>query len=267
MAMNMDEKIKRINELYHKSKAEGLTELEKEEQKRLRREYVESIRGNLRSQLNSMTIQYEDGSREKVSDRKKRVDAQRHLEEEDEKKGLRKKLLSVRDALSEEEQTRAEVLITERILGHQWFYLSDVILAFVSYGSEIRTGQILNEALAKGKKLFLPKVTGHDEMKFYRVTSLSELREGYKGILEPDGTSEVYAYDSEGAKKTLMIMPGVGFDAYGNRLGYGKGFYDRFLEGKDELQIRSIAIGHVCQKTEKIPSDPKDVKPYQVILV
>lgn len=68
---SMEEKIKRINELYHKSKAEGLTDAEKEEQAQLRKEYVASIRGNLRSQLESMTIQYEDGSQEKVADRKK----------------------------------------------------------------------------------------------------------------------------------------------------------------------------------------------------
>jgi len=83
--MNMDEKIKRINELYHKSKAEGLTAEEKEEQAKLRREYVESIRGNLRSQLDSMTIQYEDGSREKVSDRRRRVEGEKRLEEEEQK--------------------------------------------------------------------------------------------------------------------------------------------------------------------------------------
>ncbi|MBR4733113.1 MAG: DUF896 domain-containing protein [Lachnospiraceae bacterium] len=81
----MDEKIKRINELYHKSKAEGLTPEEKEEQAKLRREYVESIRGNLRSQLESMTIQYEDGSREKVSDRRRRVEGEKRLEEEEQK--------------------------------------------------------------------------------------------------------------------------------------------------------------------------------------
>ena len=79
--MTMDEKIKRINELYHKSRAEGLTEEEKQEQAKLRREYVDSIRGNLRSQLESMTIQYEDGSREKVSDRRRRVEGEKKLEE------------------------------------------------------------------------------------------------------------------------------------------------------------------------------------------
>ena len=81
----MDERIKRINELYHKSQAEGLTAEEKEEQAKLRREYVESIRGNLRSQLDSMTIQYEDGSREKVSDRRRRVEGEKRLEEEEQK--------------------------------------------------------------------------------------------------------------------------------------------------------------------------------------
>ena len=79
--MTMDEKIKRINELYHKSKDVGLTEEEKAEQAQLRKDYVASIRGNLRSQLDSMTIQYEDGSREKVSDRRRRVEAEKHLEE------------------------------------------------------------------------------------------------------------------------------------------------------------------------------------------
>ena len=69
--MNMEEKIKRINELYHKSKAEGLTEAEKEEQQILRKEYVASVRANLRGQLDSITIQKEDGSLEKLSEKRK----------------------------------------------------------------------------------------------------------------------------------------------------------------------------------------------------
>jgi len=70
--MNMEEKIKRINELYHKSKAEGLTEAEKEEQQILRKEYVASVRANLRGQLDSITIQKEDGSLEKLSDKRRK---------------------------------------------------------------------------------------------------------------------------------------------------------------------------------------------------
>ena len=64
--MTMDETIKRINELYHKSQAEGLTEEEKEEQRRLRQSYIDSIKGNLRGQLEHLSIQRPDGTIEKV---------------------------------------------------------------------------------------------------------------------------------------------------------------------------------------------------------
>ena len=66
---SLDEKIKRINELYHKSQAEGLTEEEKKEQQILRSEYVANIRANLRGQLNSITIENEDGSRENLGEK------------------------------------------------------------------------------------------------------------------------------------------------------------------------------------------------------
>lgn len=68
--MNMDERIQRINELYHKSQAEGLTEAEKAEQKKLREEYVASVRGNLRAQLENISIERPDGSVEKLQKKK-----------------------------------------------------------------------------------------------------------------------------------------------------------------------------------------------------
>lgn len=67
--MTLEEKIKRINELYHKSKNEGLTETEKSEQAELRAEYIANVRANLKGNLNSITIQYEDGSQEKLSEK------------------------------------------------------------------------------------------------------------------------------------------------------------------------------------------------------
>lgn len=67
--MTMEEKIKRINELYHKSQAEGLSQAEKQEQAQLRADYVASVRANLRGQLNSITIQKEDGSMENLGEK------------------------------------------------------------------------------------------------------------------------------------------------------------------------------------------------------
>lgn len=69
--MNLEEKIKRINELYHKSKAEGLTDAEKDEQAALRKEYIANVRANLRGQLNSITIQKEDGTLENLGEKHK----------------------------------------------------------------------------------------------------------------------------------------------------------------------------------------------------
>lgn len=69
--MKTDELTARINELYHKSKAEGLTEEEKEEQARLRQEYIENVRSNLRGQLSSIRIQHEDGSISELRKRRK----------------------------------------------------------------------------------------------------------------------------------------------------------------------------------------------------
>lgn len=67
--MNMDERIARINELYHKSQSEGLNDDEKEEQARLRKEYVENVRGNLKAQLDNISIQREDGTVENLGEK------------------------------------------------------------------------------------------------------------------------------------------------------------------------------------------------------
>lgn len=185
----------------------------------------------------------------------------------EQKKMLRREILTKRNSLSESEQYRADILITERILGHQWFYCSDTILAYASYGSELRTDEIISETLRLGKKLYLPRVEG-EELCFYRVESPEELVSGYKGIREPDGTTEKWQYDKESdCAKLLFLMPGVIFDSFGNRCGYGKGFYDRFLADKEALRLRSIGIGHKCQVIDRLDTEEWDRKPYQIICV
>lgn len=181
---------------------------------------------------------------------------------------IRRDALRARDALSSDERRRGSLLMTERILGHQWFYGSDIFLCFVSFGSEIDTDELLREAVRLGKRVYVPKVINVSEkaeMHFYRVTELSELSAGYKGIPEPTGTSEKYEYSAEDAGRTLLLMPGAAYDNFRNRLGYGKGFYDSFLADKEALWLRTIAVGFQCQMVEKIPEREGDIKPYQVI--
>lgn len=182
------------------------------------------------------------------------------------KKTIRKEVLRQRGELSETERKKAAFLVAERILGHQWYYLSESILGFMPYGSELDVCEILQDALSKGKKLYLPRVEG-EEMQFYRVDSLNDLVEGYKGILEPKGDTEAFVYTENIAAQTLMLMPGVAFDGLRNRIGYGRGYYDRYLQEKDELQLRTIAVGFQCQMVDEIPAEELDIKPYQVICV
>lgn len=188
------------------------------------------------------------------------------------KKALRKEVLARRDAMSPTERMRGDVLLLERILGHQWYYLARHLLCFVSYGSEIDTKELINHALQDGKAVYVPLVEPDEEgkmhrMSFRRIASLGELQEGFHGILEPSKDAEEYRYSEETALQTLLIMPGSAFDLYGNRLGYGGGFYDRFLADKEALRLHSIGVGYASQVVEKLACEPTDLRPYQVITV
>lgn len=182
-----------------------------------------------------------------------------------EKKAVRKEILALRDALSVAERQRGNLLVTEKIAGHQWYYGAEYLLLFAGYGSEIDLSFLAEDALKKGKKVYFPKVKGK-EMNFYRVTDLAELEKGYKGIFEPKGDTGIFPGE-EGqtslVDKTLMIMPGVAFDRQRRRIGYGGGYYDRYLA--DKPWLRTIAAGYRCQLLLEIPSDEQDIRPGQII--
>ncbi|MCH5269834.1 MAG: 5-formyltetrahydrofolate cyclo-ligase [Lachnospiraceae bacterium] len=180
------------------------------------------------------------------------------------KSEIRKKVLAVRDNLDPMDRKRSEILMAERILGHQWYYSAKELLIFVSYGSEIDTSPIWEEALRQGKKVYVPCVMG-ENMEFYRIFGKSDLQPGYKGIPEPMDIDkrEKYVYSEEKIISTLMLMPGVAFDPYRNRIGYGKGFYDRYLA--DKTKLHTIGIGYDCQMVSEIKAEETDIKPMQVI--
>lgn len=182
------------------------------------------------------------------------------------KQMIRREVLEKRANMSEQERKRGDILITERLLGHQWFYRAGKLLIFVSYGDEIDTTALIEEAIRMGKEVYVPKVEG-ENIRFYQILSLDQLEDGYKGIREPKGDEKMYEYDPEDCENTLLIMPGVAFDPMKHRIGYGKGFYDRFLQDKEALRIKSIAIGYACQLVECIEASEFDLNPYQVILV
>lgn len=145
------------------------------------------------------------------------------------KKQLRMKMLALRDALPEEKRREMSLLIQRNILAHPAYKETEQVLSYVNFRSEVSTEEILKQALYDKKELYCPKVCGK-EMEFYRIYDLTDLKPGAYGILEPVAYEErKYVLCPE--KKALMLVPGAAFDERGFRLGYGGGYYDRFLAG------------------------------------
>lgn len=139
---------------------------------------------------------------------------------------------------------------------------ADCILGFVGYGSEVDTLPFLKCAVLEGKKVYCPVSEADGTMEFYRFTSEKELCAGYKGILEPPRSEEKFQAAEE-KEKVFMLMPGVAFDRKKHRIGYGKGFYDRFLA--DYTPGYTAAVCFSCQIVQEIPAKSHDKLPDMVI--
>lgn len=184
------------------------------------------------------------------------------------KKQIRKRILEKRDALSEAQRKKENDLIYDLVMGSSAYKQADGLLVFASFGSEADTFRIAGEALCEGKILYYPLVTG-DEMEFYRVDEISALKPGFRGILEPEASDET-KYIPRSDQNILMLMPGVVFDRKGGRIGYGGGFYDKYLEkllNNPKLHVTTIAIAFSCQILDEghIPQEEHDISPDYVI--
>ncbi len=172
------------------------------------------------------------------------------------KKVFRKQMLAKRDAIPEAERRAADGERNRRICEMSCYRKAELLLFYVSYRSEADTHILLRKALQEGKVVAVPKVEGQD-LVFYRITAWSELAEGYRGILEPDtGKAEPVDDKTYAQGKTVLFVPGCAFDEQGGRMGYGGGFYDRFLE--EHPQVGSVALGFEEQLVENVPREEHD---------
>lgn len=186
---------------------------------------------------------------------------------ESNKRALRKEILALRNRMSDVERSEQSKQNTIVLLSDNRYMEAKQLLLFASYGSEADTFPLFRQAIADGKEVYFPKVVSDgesDEMIFYRVWRESDLVPGFKGIPEPKGDSTVFRYDEN--KGCLMILPGAAFDKEHNRIGYGRGFYDRYLSKYPELQKQTIAIGFACQLVDEIDADEYDCKPAGILL-
>lgn len=143
------------------------------------------------------------------------------------KQRLRADCKEKRKTLSETEKARLDRKITNKFLNLFQYRETEVLLCYVSTEIEVDTFGILRRALQDGKTVAVPRcVDGTREMDFYIVTDLKQLEPGAFGVLEPNPTVCEKLTDLSAG---LCVVPALSYDLSGYRLGYGKGYYDRFL--------------------------------------
>jgi 5-formyltetrahydrofolate cyclo-ligase len=174
---------------------------------------------------------------------------------------IRRMILDRRNLLSNEERQAKSRAITDHLCRWDHWGRARVIMSYVSFASEVDTEAINRAVLSRGKMLFLPKVEkDKKEISIYEVTDLArDLVPGPWGIKEPDPCCCPLADTS---KLDLVLVPGVAFDRTGGRIGYGKGFYDRFLAS---LQVRglkpkTVGLAFFLQVVAKVDWQPHDFR-------
>ena len=174
-----------------------------------------------------------------------------------EKKGKLRKLVKVRvKAISFAEREKRATALLRAIWEHPAFEQAQNVMLFWPLPDEINTIPLIEHAYVVGKNIFLPVVVG-DDLVIKPYTPMA-MKPGAFGILEPQGDPV------SPVQLDLIIVPGVAFDAAGNRMGRGKGFYDRLLAG---TSATTIGVCYAEQYYLSIPTEPHDVPLNDVITV
>ena len=175
---------------------------------------------------------------------------------------LRKSIREKRNSLTDKQQSLASATVCKRLSNHPLYLESQHIAFFIAADGEINLQQLLEIAQAQDKCCYLPlinKSTGNS-LQFYRYVEGDELVKTRLGVLEPTRNREEISPD----QLDLVLNPLVAFDNQANRMGMGKGFYDRTFEFKLDPAFRGkspflLGIAHECQRVERLETADWDV--------
>lgn len=167
------------------------------------------------------------------------------------KQALRKQIREQKRALTPEEIDAASSRLGELFAASRLYQQAKTIYGYLPYNQEVRTVPMLQRALREGKRIAVPKVYG-EEMRFIYLEDFSRVAPGYAGIPEPMDDGPV-AED----KTALVLMPGLAFDKEGHRIGYGGGFYDKFLAAEPEHP--TLALCYEFQMRPQLPTEEFDI--------
>lgn len=167
------------------------------------------------------------------------------------KKALRRRIREQKRAMTDSEITERSARLGQLLLQSEAYKNAKTIYGYLPYNQEVRTVPMLEQALRDGKRVAVPKVYG-EEMKFLYLEDLTQVEKGYAGIPEPVADGPVA--DDETA---LVLMPGLAFDPQGRRIGYGGGFYDKFLAA--EPNHPTLALCYAFQVLPALETEAHDI--------
>lgn len=151
---------------------------------------------------------------------------------------LRSKYKKLRMNMTTEQKSALDSALTENFISNSEYKSADTLFAFVSKDIEVETKNIINNAFSQGKKVAVPKCKTKDRlMDFYYINSFDDLVKGAYDIMEPDTSKCKLVEDFSSG---ICMVPGLVYDREGYRLGFGKGYYDRFLN-----KFKGVTMG-VC---------------------
>lgn len=167
------------------------------------------------------------------------------------KKQIRLSLKQKRSVLSDLEVRSLSETICDVLQKHLCFQNADKICLYYPLGKEVNLLPLASAALALRKQTAFPRVND-SELEFYQVQTLSEFVQGTFGVMEPVSSEKI------SAEHGLVLVPGLAFDTEGGRMGYGKGYYDRYFARYPECC--KIGICYEMQLISKVPCDQHDVR-------
>ncbi|WP_422486179.1 5-formyltetrahydrofolate cyclo-ligase [Gudongella sp. DL1XJH-153] len=172
------------------------------------------------------------------------------------KKTIRELILQERSKLSESARKSHSRKIIDLLKATKYYKEAKVIMCFVSFNDELDTHQFIKEALLEGKRVIVP-ITVQETKKLIpsELMDFKELEPGYYNILTP---KKEFTRPIEQSDIDLVVVPGVAFDPYGYRVGYGGGYYDRFLISIAKT-VPKIAVGFGMQLVGRVPRESFDV--------
>jgi 5-formyltetrahydrofolate cyclo-ligase len=175
----------------------------------------------------------------------------------EDKRILRNRVRGLMDAQTPEDRRRKSLAVGERLFALEKFRRAPVVCFYAAMPHEIDTAAMIDRALAAGMRVCMPRCDMETiELTLYEIQSRAHLQKGTWGILEPEPDPARVVRTEE---VRCILVPGVAFDAEGNRIGNGKGFYDRFLKKLAPGAVK-IGLAYSLQMVPRVPVDAHDVK-------